>query len=210
MSSYIKKIINIADNWVKDTKRWFIEAWTFPAVFLYWTANVSLIFKKSQNWHVYNWTPNFLSQICFAPTIVLCIGIPSHLEKMLRFLYWTPIPTWCGYYCFSDFRTTMALVHLTLTRLATLLFLKHTGQTFAQDFAFSFPFFWISPSIFKSMCSFNHQFLPVLNVTFRVGPSYLNYKPSFLNPYFIFLHNNDHHLTIYTFCLSLSILWLTK
>ena len=40
MPSYITHI-SLRDNWVKDTNRWFIRAWT--TVFLYWTANMSIL-----------------------------------------------------------------------------------------------------------------------------------------------------------------------
>ena len=43
---------------------------------------------------------------------------PSHLEKMLRFLHWPPIPMWSGYHYVSDFGNSLALVHFTPVRLA--------------------------------------------------------------------------------------------
>lgn len=62
------KIKNLRDTWLKNTNRWFIEAWITPS--LYWTDNLStplwsLIISK----HVYNWAPNFMSQICFTPVV---------------------------------------------------------------------------------------------------------------------------------------------
>ena len=53
---------------------------------------------------------------------------PSHLEKMLRFLYWPPIPTWSGYHYVSDFRNSLASVHFCQIGQTDLLFLKHAGR----------------------------------------------------------------------------------
>lgn len=80
MVIYIK-IKNLRDNWLKDTNRWFTEAKTTPS--LYWTDNLSIpLWSLIISKHVYNWAPNFVSQICFTPPVVF----PSNFRLTTLFL----------------------------------------------------------------------------------------------------------------------------
>lgn len=103
------------------------------------------------------------------------LGENANLEERLTSLQSPQIPTWSIYHCFFEFSH-----HSTLITWATLLFLKHSGQTIAKGctlFLFSgfqhpsLSICFINPSIPSSL---------YLNITFKVGlsyPSYLYFNP---------------------------------